>query len=173
MNKTNHHSIVWGRLAAFDSLKPGQTLVHFLEQHSFEVRLYDERKLQRFWFLARPVAGICVQVPEENIPAVRDFLAAQPESQELLRSAIRCPSCKSTRVHYPQMTRKNVLPTLVAHALVTLGLLRHECYCEDCQFTWVRGTPAVAKTKGDGSASKRPNVPLFGTRKSKPGAKPL
>lgn len=164
MNKTatqhpsQNRAQVWSRLAAFDTLKPALALVDFLEKHWFVVRLYDERKLQRFWFLARPVAGICVQVPEENVPTVRDFLAAQPESEDLLRAAIHCPSCRSTRVHYPQMTRKNVLPTIVAHGLVSLGLLRHEYYCEDCHFTWV-------KKDGKKTQSKNSSPPLFGTRK--------
>src|SRR6185369_368319 len=143
MNNTVTHPTktlhpVWSRLAAFNKLKSAQALVDFLQQHWFVVRLYDERKLQRFWFLARPIAGICVQVPEESIPVVREFLATQPETEELLGRAVHCPSCNSTRVHYPQMTRKNVLPTLVAHGLVSLGFLRHECYCEDCHFTWPR-----------------------------------
>jgi hypothetical protein len=163
MNKTETHPLqklhpVWSRLAAFNNLKPAQALVGFLDQHWFVARLYDERKLQRFWFLARPIAGLCVQVPEESIPAVREFLSAQPEAEELLRPAIRCPSCKSTRVHYPQMTRKNVLPTLVAHGLVSLGFLRHECYCEDCHFTWARERHRKLE-------SKRAGLPLFGTRK--------
>lgn len=164
MNKTQTHQPqtlhpVWSRLAAFNNTKPAQTLVDFLEQRGFVARLYDERKLQRFWFLARPIAGICVQVPEECIPEVREFLSAQPEAEELLRSAVHCPSCKSTRVHYPQMTRKNVLPTLVAHGLVSLGFLRHECYCEDCHFTWARKAHRKLQSK---SAA----LPLFGTRKS-------
>jgi len=160
MNKPETHRIlhpVWSRLAAFNRTRPAQARADFLLQHWFVVRLYDERKLQRFWFLARPIAGICVQVPEESIPAVREFVSTQPEAEELLRFAIHCPSCKSTRVHYPQMTRKNVLPTLVAHGLVSLGFLRHECYCEDCHFTWREGHRKLE--------SKRAGLPLFGTRK--------
>lgn len=157
MNKSNLHPHAWSRLAAFDKLKPAQALVEFLEEHWFVVRLYDERKLQRFWFLARPIAGICVQVPEESAAAVRDFLATQPAGDELLRTAIHCPSCESLHVQYPQMTRKNVLPTLVAHGMITLGLMQHECYCEDCHFTWVRGTSGT-------SVKRSPNIPLFATR---------
>jgi hypothetical protein len=160
MNKTNDRPHVWSRLAAFDHPKPAETLVAFLDQHGFVVRLYDERKLQRYWFLTRPMAGMCVQVPEDTLPAARDFLLAQPEGYDLLRTAIHCPACKSTRVHYPQMTRKNVLPTLVAHVLVALGLLRHEYYCEDCHFTWTRG-----EQRPKSRVKRSPNIPLFGTRK--------
>jgi hypothetical protein len=56
-------------------------------------------------------------------------------------------------------TNQNVLPTLVAHGLVAFGLMRHECYCEDCHFTWVRGTQPASKS------NRSPNIPLFGTRK--------
>lgn len=158
MNKSATHPHVWARLAAFDHPAPATALVAFLEKHGFTVRLYDERKLQRYWFLARQLAGMCVQVPEETLPAVRDFLAAQPEAESLLRTAIRCPSCHSTRVHYPQMTRKNVMPTVVAHFLVAVRLMRHQCYCEDCHFAWARGSGSGRGTRGE-------KVPLFSSQR--------
>jgi len=34
------------------------------------------------------------------------------------------------------MTRKFILPTLIAHLLVLLRFMRRECYCEDCHYTW-------------------------------------
>jgi len=53
-----------------------------------------------------------------------------------LQGAIRCPSCASLRVSYPQMTRKFILPTLLLHLGIIFRVIQHECYCEHCHFIW-------------------------------------
>ena len=159
MNQTVSHPVshpVWARLAAFDHPGPARALAAFLEQQGFQVRFYDERKLQRWWFLARPLAGVCVQVPEEIVPEAREFLKERGKSY--LQAAIHCPSCNSTRVQYPQMTRKNIMPTLVAHCLVALRLMRHQCYCDDCHYAWVRRSHTERPARGA-------KVPLFSSQR--------
>jgi len=158
MNKS-HESHNWGKVAVYDHRGPAQALVQALEAHGFTARLHDERSLQRYWFLARPLAGVCVQAPEETLPKIGKFLAEYRDGDALLRTAIRCPSCRSTNVHYPQMTRKNVMPTIVAHFLVALRLMQHQCYCEDCHFAWVRG-PRPGHGRGRGA-----RVPLFSSQR--------
>jgi hypothetical protein len=99
--------------------------------------VHNERKLQRFWFLAKkPYASVQLQVAKEQMQSAQETLREWQTSDGALHDAIRCPSCGSLRVEYPQMTRKFVLPTLVAHVLHFLGLLDHKFYCDDCQLTW-------------------------------------
>lgn len=133
---TTHTANAWMRVAVFDKLAPAQTFLAFLQRRCFDARIHDERSLQRFWFFSKPKAGVIVEVPEESFAWVKDFLESQPAKDVLLRNAIRCPSCGSLRVEYPQMTRKNVLPALLAQLFVAAGVMDHECYCEECHNTW-------------------------------------
>jgi hypothetical protein len=134
----------WVNVAVFDRLAAGQALHGFLVESGFGARIHDERKLQRFWFLVSPQAGIQVQVPQDSIEAVRQHLDQSGRTKALLHGAIRCPSCRSSNIQYPQMTRKFILPTLFAHLLVLFRIMEPDCYCEDCHNEWVRprGRPA-------------------------------
>ena len=152
----------WIRVAVFNKPSPAQTLRGMLNKAGFTARLRDERKLQRYWFLTAPHASIYVEVPEESITAVKDHLSSHEETVLLLREAIRCPSCRSLRVEYPQMTRKNILPTLVAHALVMTHLMEPEYYCEECHYTWSvrRQRPRASRRR---SQKKSPTLNASGT----------
>ena len=133
-NRSTHD---WVNVAAYDQVTAAKDLQGFLEKNGFEARIHDERGLQRYWFWTTPQAGIHVQAPAVSFPQIRGCLEGDPTAQGLLQKAIRCPSCNSPRVQYPQMTRKFVLPTIVAHLAVLLRFMKPECYCEDCHHTWV------------------------------------
>jgi hypothetical protein len=126
----------WMRLAVFNTEEPALALGAHLQKQGVDVRMNDERNLQRFWFLTRPRAGYSVEVQEASFAAVQDRMDADPRMTSLLQEAIRCPSCNSLRVEYPQMTRKNILPTLLAHVFMAVNLMKPQCYCEACHFTW-------------------------------------
>ena len=132
----------WVNVAAYNQVTAAKALHSFLKKKGFEARIHDERGLQRYWFWTTPQAGIHVQAPEASYEKVRECLEAAPSAQAFLQKAIRCPSCNSSRVQYPQMTRKFVLPTLVAQLLVLLRVMKPECYCENCQNTWVISSSA-------------------------------
>ena len=143
----------WVNVAAYNQVTAARALQSFLKKEGFETRINDERSLQRYWFWTTPQAGIHVQVPGGPYEKLRECLETDPVAQAFLQKAIRCPSCNSSRVQYPQMTRKFVLPTLVAHLAVLLRIMERECYCEDCQNTWVPSSstrpalPRPAKTR--------------------------
>jgi hypothetical protein len=132
-----HLSNVWVNLATFNRPEEAQGFTQFLNKEGIEAQVQDERTLQKSWFWTRPVAGIHVRVPEASFEYAQNCLGINPAATRFLRRAVHCPSCNSVRVHYPQMTRKNVLPTLVAQLLVLLGVMKRECYCEACHYTWV------------------------------------
>src|SRR5262249_24055224 len=113
-------------------------LLWLLNNWGFESKIEDERWLQRLWFMVKPRAGVHVQVREAAMQTVRQRLETTPEARPVFDRAIRCPSCGSSRVPYPAMTRKNLLPTLVAHLLTLLRIQKREFYCEDCHATWLR-----------------------------------
>lgn len=130
----------WVIVAVFDDVKAAIALQAFLSSEGFATRIHDERRLQRYWFLVRPHAGIQVQIVEHDYDAVKNVLHIPPGTSLHLQKAIRCPSCNSLRVQYPQMTRNFVLPTVVAQILVFTGAMERENYCEDCHHTWKRSS---------------------------------
>jgi len=126
----------WMNVATFEGLEKAQALCHCLEMAGFEARIQDERRLQRYWFFSGQHCGIHVRIPTESLEMAKEFLEANPEAKRWMDDAIHCPSCGSARVQYPQMTRKFILPTLIAHLLVLIRVMERECYCEDCHNTW-------------------------------------
>jgi len=132
---------VWVNTATFDDPADAEKLKSLLTNLGFDAQVKDERRFQRLWFAVEPQGGVHVRVRTEAMDKVEDYFNTAAEARPVFERAIRCPSCKSSRVHYPAMTRKNVLPTLIAQALVMLGVQRHEFYCMRCHFTWERSKP--------------------------------
>ncbi len=124
-------------LATFDRLLDAQALHSFLESEGVAAEIHDEQKLQRRWFLVLPKAGVHVRVPLESLARARELLNSRAD---VCLRAIRCPSCGSSRVQYPAMTRRNILPVLIAQLLVLLRIAEREHYCEDCHYAWVRSS---------------------------------
>jgi hypothetical protein len=117
-----HVSTAWINVASFDNPDEAIGLSMVLRDEGIDARVQDERTLQRIWFLTRPSrAGLHVCVPEHSFAFAQSYMEVSPVAERFLRRALHCPSCHSARVHFPQMTRKNVLPTLVAQLLVFFG----------------------------------------------------
>ncbi len=126
-------------LVTFNELEPAQQLRDRLQQAGIPATIHDESKLERFGFMSKPLAAIHVEVPQAHYLAARQFVEGMDASEGLVQRAVRCPECHSSRVEYPQLTRKFVTPALVG-LFMALRIVPREFYCLDCQFTW----PAVA-----------------------------
>lgn len=133
-----HGSRAGMNFATFDTLAHAEALKAFLTRHGIDAHVHDERKLQRYWFLARPGAGLHVRVPESSFAQVEELLKGDRDGALLMAKAVRCPSCHSFQVQFPSMTRNFILPTLMAQMGVLLGFMQRESFCEKCQFTWVQ-----------------------------------
>ena len=151
-----HVSTAWINVATVDEPDKAIAFLQFLREEGIDAQVHDERRLQRNWFLTRTEkAGVHVRVPEPSFEFTQNLLEISSKAQSFLRLAVRCPSCNSARVQVPQMTRKNVLPTLVAQMLVLFGVMRQECYCEACQYTWRPGeSPFATRTPATESSSR-------------------
>jgi rubredoxin len=123
-------------VATFNSDPPAQALRKRLEQAGLKTCVVNEERLQRLWFLSRPFASVHVRVPTEDADAAASLVTKWDAEDGVLREAIRCPECGSSRVEYPQMTRYFILPTIINHVMTMFGILPHECYCRNCQYTW-------------------------------------
>jgi hypothetical protein len=136
-----HASRTGMNFATFDTMPPAEALKDFLNRNGIDAHVHDERRLQRFWFLARPGAGLHVRVPEPSLVRAEKLLGDR-DSTQLMKHAVRCPSCQSYQVQFPSMTRHFIFPTLIAQVGVWLGFMQREYFCEKCQFTWVQPRPA-------------------------------
>jgi hypothetical protein len=124
-------------LATFDEIEPAQVCQDHLQTDGFHAVIHDEAQLQRYCFMVEPCASKKVQVPYEEFERARRALADLDRLDHVLDRAVRCPECKSSRIEYPQYTRKFALPILV-ESLISFGLFPKEYYCQDCHFTWPR-----------------------------------
>jgi hypothetical protein len=124
----------WVDLAVFEDLHAALTVEVFLARIGFEVRTYDDKLFRYFLFLRPPRVTFRVQVRQDQLKTTVALLAAGETLA--MQQAIRCPSCDSLRVSYPQMTRKFILPTVLLHLGILLRLIEHECYCDRCHFIW-------------------------------------
>ena|SRR5579871_6473355 len=125
-------------VATFDTIEDAEPLKGWLIKERLPAYIKDERKLQRFWFGAKPEAGIHVQTTKDSFEKV-ELLLGTGDAAPVLPKAVRCPSCRSLRVEYPDLTRKNLLPSLFVGFFVLLHITRHKYYCEDCHYSWIRG----------------------------------
>jgi len=124
----------WLDLAVFEDVDDARTVETFLAGNGLQARTYDDKLFRYFLFLRPPRVTFRVQVRQNEFPGAENLLATGAPTT--LQSAIRCPSCASLRVSYPQMTRKFMLPTLMLHLGIILRVIDHECYCEHCHFIW-------------------------------------
>lgn len=121
----------------FDEPEQAEPLKQRLEQAGIPAVVYDERKLQRAFLSPERLAGIRLRVNRKDFERARELLWEWHQRDGALREAIHCPSCASSRVEYPQFTRKFVLPNFGA-LLCAIGLMEWKFYCEECHYTWPR-----------------------------------
>src|SRR5258708_930741 len=146
----------WVNVAIFADANDSQMLEMDLKDKGFETRTYNDKLLQCLLFLCPPHATIRVQVRGNDLKHVTFFLDHEPATSVLLQGAIRCPSCGSLRVQYPQMTRRFLLPTLLLHLGIIFRVIAHEAYCESCHWLWSlpkKGASAAAKARAANAIS--------------------
>ena len=138
----------WVNLAIFKHESEARALEECLKQHGFEVRTRNDRKVQVLWYLSPPRATFRVQVCAKNAAAAEEFVETDHAAGLLAHRAIHCPSCKSLKVEYPQMTRRFVTPTLLLDLGIIFHIIDHHAYCEECQYAWpLKRHRHVAKEK--------------------------
>ncbi len=123
-------------LASFNDVEKAEEMRNRLEQAGIHAEVYDESKLQRFWFNAESLAGKKVRVAERDFERAKLALDAIDAKEDALHDAVRCPKCSSPRVDYPAATRKFVGPALIEIFCTTAHLMEKQFYCENCQHTW-------------------------------------
>jgi hypothetical protein len=138
-NHPNHQAHIMNTItmATFNQRSQAESLRKQLEEAHIPAVIYEESPLRRLWFLARPNPCVRVKVPASMFEDALRLLQLWDTSDGVLRSALHCPECRSTRVEYPQFTRKFFLPNLLG-ILSVFGLLERKFYCENCQYMWAK-----------------------------------
>jgi len=122
-------------LATFNEAIHAQPLVARLWEAGIRAEIHDESKLERLWFVRKPLAGVRIEIHPDDFDKAARLVREWDTAEHALHNAVRCPECGSSRVEYPQFTRKFVTPNLVG-LVSAMGLVEKEFYCQDCHNTW-------------------------------------
>jgi len=144
----------WLTVATFNELEEAEPLLQRLERAGIKGQIYDERKVQKWYFLAPALAGIRLRVAKEQQPAARSLLDQWNASEGVLKDAIICPECGSSRIEYPQFSR-HFLWGGVAAVFAALGCFQRKFFCKNCQFTWPASVKVKPKTDALGWPEKQ------------------
>lgn len=107
------------------------------QQAGLRADVHNEAPLQAVGFISKPQANAKVLVDDKDFERAQSLMIEWEATDPVIASAlVRCPQCGSSRIEYPQMTRKFLTPALVI-LLCALKIIPKEFYCQDCHFTWV------------------------------------
>ncbi|MEW6305990.1 MAG: hypothetical protein AB1705_21145 [Verrucomicrobiota bacterium] len=127
-------------IATFNELAPATQLCRKLEEAGIQSFIHDESRLERFWFMSEPLAAIHVEVDQPDFLKSRQLLQEWEVTSDVMNEAVLCPECHSSRVEFPQITRKFAMPAVQA-VLMAMHIIPREFYCQDCHFTWPKEPP--------------------------------
>jgi ribosomal protein S27AE len=127
-------------VATFNELKPALALREQFAHAGIPALIHDESKLERFWFMTEPLAAIHVEVSQPDFLKARRLMQEWEPGSDVLKATVRCPECGSSRVEFPQITRKFLMP-VVETLFMAVHLIPREYYCEDCHYTWPKEKP--------------------------------
>jgi transposase-like protein len=123
-------------IATFNDPAKAKRLKERFQQAGLKADIHNEGHLQQVAFMSKPQANVKVQVDDNEFEQAQSLMVEWEASDPDIASAIiRCPQCGSSRIEYPQLTRKAITPAM-ASVLFALKIFPKEFYCEDCHFTW-------------------------------------
>jgi hypothetical protein len=135
----------WLTVATFNELEQAEPLRRRLQEAGFTAEIHDERNLQKWYFLAPALAGIRLRVPKERHAEARRLVQEWHTREGVLRDAIICPECGSSRIEFPQFSR-HFLWGGIAAVFAALGCFERKFFCKDCNYTWPAKVKVVPKT---------------------------
>lgn len=133
-------------IATFNELEPAQVLQSRLVSAGILAEIHDKSNVGRLWFTPKNLAAYRLDVASLDYARALKMLHDWHAADGALGAAIHCPECGSSRVEYPQMTRKFILPNFVAF-LSVFHIVEKMYYCEDCHCTWFPEGHKPARTR--------------------------
>lgn len=128
-------------VATYNDRTPAENLVRRLREAGFDSHLHDESAEQKWkLFNLTPRAHLRVRVRANEEDRALEQVA-QWSREASLDDAIQCPECGSSRIEFPQFSRRTIVGALPA-ALAAAGVIEQDYYCQSCQYTWPAVPPA-------------------------------
>lgn len=123
-------------VATFNERQPAERAATRLREAGFNSEILDETNEQKWQLLNfTPRAHMRVRVPKDEGERAQDQLELWDKADGIMKEAVRCPDCGSSRVEFPQFTRRSLLGAWPA-LLATAGIIEKDYFCEACNFTW-------------------------------------
>ncbi len=123
-------------IATFNEPAQAKSLKTRFNEAGLRADVHNEAPLQQIGFMSKPQANAKVLVDDKDFERAQGLMVEWEATDPVIAAAvIRCPQCGSSRIEYPQMTRKFLTPGLVI-LLCAMKIIPKEFYCEDCHYTW-------------------------------------
>jgi len=121
-------------VATFNEAAPAEALKDRFDKAGLHANVMDDSGTQFLYMSRHPRAHMHVQVRKEEFESAKQMIQGW-EKEGVMAQAVRCPQCGSSRIEYPQFSRRTAGSIFFA-LLSAAHLIPREYYCEDCQFTW-------------------------------------
>jgi transposase-like protein len=133
-------------IATFNDAAKAKALKERLQQNGINADVHNEGHLQQVAFMSKPQANNKVMVEDDDFERTQQLMVDwEATDPDIAKALIRCPQCHSSRIEYPQLTRKFLTPAL-ASVLFALRIFPKEFYCQDCHYTWsLEAQPTLAR----------------------------
>jgi hypothetical protein len=133
-------------IATFNEPAKAKAIKERLEKAGIRADVHNEGHFQQVAFMSRPQASNKVEVEDNDFERAQQLMVEwESTDPDVANALIRCPQCRSSRIEYPQLTRKFITPAL-ASVLFALRIFPKEFYCQDCHYTWSNeAQPAFAR----------------------------
>jgi hypothetical protein len=123
-------------VATFNDRAPAEMVTARLREAGFDADIFDESGAQKWLLLnVTPRAHMRVRVGADDGERALQTLREWQTNENLLKDAVHCPQCGSSRIEYPQFSRRTLMSALPA-AAAAAGLIERQYYCEACGCTW-------------------------------------
>ena len=127
-------------IATFNDREPADAAAAHLRDSGFDAAVQDESNEQKWkLFNLKPRAHLRVKVPTADEGPALEQLRQWSEAAIMSR-AVHCPECGSSRIEFPQFSRRTIMGALPA-ALAATGVIEQQFFCENCHFTWPAEPP--------------------------------
>jgi hypothetical protein len=123
-------------VATFNAAAPAETLKDRLHDAGMHAEVMDESGAQALMGLTtHPRAHMRVRVRKDEFEQAEALIKEWDTKDGVMREAVHCPQCGSSRVEYPQFSRKAAYSAVVS-ILAAVHIVPREYYCQNCQLTW-------------------------------------
>ena len=123
-------------VATFNQRAKAEPLKERLKASGLWADIFDESSVQKTWFgTSQPKAHIRLRVKKEDLEQAQVRIQEWDAADGMMGSAVRCPECGSSRIEYPQFSRRTGSSLFLA-LFASMGLIERQYFCQSCHFTW-------------------------------------